>query len=315
MKSPAHRTRDIERQAGYLKPEHCAPPPPRGSSGTMWFIRDGCGIACGIITWFLVFYAEFVVVFVLLLPAKSVAYSLFNGVIFNGLAFLALASHAKAMCTDPVTTVTEDLAKLLFLVCLYSPFSQGAVPKGNATKEFIESLQLKPGQVVYKCPKCCSIKPDRAHHCSVCKRCIKKMDHHCPWVNNCVGENNQKYFVLFTMYIALISFHALLMAAFHFVFCFEEDWASKYLIILILFCFYVVVSSFFQGSLKLMLFNYHPIIFTYGIEQLKKEERRWAKKSKWMNLKVVFGHPFSIAWLSPFAKPDHGKADMYQYIV
>lgn len=192
MKSPAHRTRDIERQAGYLKPEHCAPPPPRGSSGTMWFIRDSCGIACGIITWLLVFYAEFVVVFVLLLPAKNVAYSLFNGVLFNGLAFLALASHAKAMCTDP-----------------------GAVPKGNATKEFIESLQLKPGQVVYKCPKCCSIKPDRAHHCSVCKRCIKKMDHHCPWVNNCVGENNQKYFVLFTMYIALISLHALIMAAFH----------------------------------------------------------------------------------------------------
>lgn len=46
-----------------------------------------------------------------------------------------------------------------------SYFLQGAVPKGNATKEFIESLQLKPGQVVYKCPKCCSIKPDRAHHC------------------------------------------------------------------------------------------------------------------------------------------------------
>lgn len=35
------------------------------------------------------------------------------------------------------------------------------------------------------CPKCDRVKPDRAHHCSVCRRCVLKMDHHCPWVNNC----------------------------------------------------------------------------------------------------------------------------------
>ncbi|XP_044151802.1 palmitoyltransferase ZDHHC3 isoform X2 [Bufo gargarizans] len=298
MPTPSHRYRDIERTAEYLQPEKCLPPPVDNSMDKVWFIKDGCGIACGIVTWFLVFYAEFVVIFVMLLPSKDLVYSTINGIIFNLLAFLALASHFRAMITDP-----------------------GAVPKGNATKEYIESLQLKPGQVVYKCPKCCSIKPDRAHHCSVCKRCIRKMDHHCPWVNNCVGENNQKFFVLFTMYIALISLHALIMVGFHFLYCFEEDWTKcssfsppTTVILLILLCFegllFLIFTAVMFGT------QVHSICTDEtGIEQLKKEERRWAKKTKWMNLKAVFGHPFSIAWLSPLATPDQGKADPYQYVV
>ncbi|KAM6251915.1 palmitoyltransferase ZDHHC15-like [Spheniscus humboldti] len=53
------------------------------------------------------------------------------------------------------------------------------------------------------CDRCQLIKPDRCHHCSVCAICVLKMDHHCPWVNNCIGFSNYKFFLLFLAYSLL----------------------------------------------------------------------------------------------------------------
>ncbi|KAI1234680.1 hypothetical protein IHE44_0003054 [Lamprotornis superbus] len=53
------------------------------------------------------------------------------------------------------------------------------------------------------CDRCQLIKPDRCHHCSVCAMCVLKMDHHCPWVNNCIGFSNYKFFLLFLAYSLL----------------------------------------------------------------------------------------------------------------
>ena len=55
---------------------------------------------------------------------------------------------------------------------------------------------------------------------------------------------------------------------------------------------------------------------TQGIEQLKKEEARWIRKSRWKSFHSVFGL-FSIQWFSPFTKPplDGKKRNAYLYAV
>ncbi|XP_063636293.1 palmitoyltransferase ZDHHC20-B-like isoform X1 [Cydia splendana] len=69
----------------------------------------------------------------------------------------------------------------------------------NFAKDLPIVTRTMSGSVRY-CNRCVLVKPDRAHHCSLCGRCVLKMDHHCPWVNNCVCFHNYKFFMLFLGY-------------------------------------------------------------------------------------------------------------------
>jgi len=156
-------------------------------------VKDPCGIICIAITYLAVFYADYVVIrYIILQWYISSIWAPVHVIGFNSVIFMLAMAHLKAFLSDP-----------------------GTVPLPQSRLDFSDLHSTEQGDFEREewtvCTRCETYRPPRAHHCRICQRCIRRMDHHCPWINNCVGERNQKYFLQFLVYVAALSIYSTAM--------------------------------------------------------------------------------------------------------
>ena len=170
-------------------------------------------------------------------------------------------------------------------------------PETSISDEVMNSIKSEYKVKLRRCFQCYVVRPPRGHHCSFCKGCMMKMDHHCPWVNNCIGQFTQKFFILF---------------------CFYSFFACLEVLIIEFYYGYYKSRTLFIGKLKTtgiviqILFNIIFLIFSFimlrdqwGIIQndstmIDLKKKRFEEKRDISEvLNETFGCGFGLSWFLP----------------
>lgn len=99
---------------------------------------------------------------------------------FTILVALILYTYYKAAITEPTSTSIEKYLSV-------------SNPIGNP----IANIDLARYS---DCAFCRRKKFERSSHCKKCDKCVLRRDHHCIWIGNCVGYQNNQYFVNFLIW-------------------------------------------------------------------------------------------------------------------
>lgn len=99
------------------------------------------------------------------------------------------------------STIKTMVGMSIDLLSLIMHMALCVMDPGHIKNEGIEFLKLLESfDAQSLCPECEIIRTARSRHCIICNRCIERYDHHCPWINNCVGLKNHNLFVTYLLF-------------------------------------------------------------------------------------------------------------------
>jgi len=160
-----------------------------------------------------------------------------------------------------------------------------------------------------RCKSCYTVRPFDAHHCKVCHFCILEQDHHCPWINNCVGIFNKKYFILFNFYAFISVIYFSCIYYYYTIYYNYKHFVND--IVQNIIALFWGLFAFIYGLFVLIMFIEQR---DNVIKEFKKfgKDKEIQKKMIRMKMRIIFGRNFSIKWFSPFH--EGGKRFIYFFL-
>ncbi|CEO96206.1 Palmitoyltransferase [Plasmodiophora brassicae] len=270
-----------------------------------WFVTsDPCGLFCAFLTVCLMVFAHVVTVFLVLRGSQGLLSV--HAILFTLCTVMALTSHCRAQFSDPGCVPKR-------CVPVNPPVAQAV--DGNRTLLPSSIPVAKKALLPSVCRKCKTVKPRGTHHCSVCARCISKMDHHCPWINNCVAAFNQKYFLLFLCWTGVMCIYSGCVIGVGIYRCAQSlnqcsDISAVVVVCSMLNMFEAVLFGCF---VSVMLWDQLSAIFenTPYIDKLQGIKGNTTHLGRMALLTEVFGERLSWRWFVPVSLPRRVQDDFY----
>lgn len=167
---------------------------------------------------------------------------------------------------------------LLFIFSFMLKYHSKACHSPSYAKNEVKSDDLEEpnhNNNQFFCRYCQIYVPLRASHCLICKKCIIRKDHHCPWTNNCIGRDNHLYFFIFTLFALILDIVPFFDALYHLIFNYLKIVKSKGFILIIL-CYIILMfaTSFAACFISNLVYqNFLSIIKNSTLWERKKRDR------------------------------------------